>query len=124
MAGTRVVDASALAALVYGEPEGPAIGKRLEGATLVAPDLIILEMANVCLVKSRRDPPKADAYRAAFDLFLSMDIELVAVAGAETLDLALARGLTAYDAAYLWLAQDRGVELVTLDRQLLKASGH
>ena len=31
-------------------------------------------------------------------------------------------GLTTYDASYLWLARDLGVELVTLDRQLAEAA--
>ena len=38
------------------------------------------------------------------------------------LDLALATGLTAYDASYLWLSSHLGAELVTLDRQLARMS--
>lgn len=38
------------------------------------------------------------------------------------LEAAAATGLTAYDASYLWLARQLGVELVTLDRQLAKAA--
>ena len=30
-------------------------------------------------------------------------------------------GLTTYDASYLWLANDLGIELVTLDRRLATA---
>jgi predicted nucleic acid-binding protein len=48
---------------------------------------------------------------------------------AETLDvdqdavvrLAVQTGLTTYDASYLWLANDLGIELVTLDRRLATA---
>lgn len=32
-------------------------------------------------------------------------------------------GLTAYDAAYLWLTRELGAELVTLDRRLADAAG-
>jgi predicted nucleic acid-binding protein len=36
--------------------------------------------------------------------------------------LAIATELTAYDAAYLWLASTHDVELVTLDRELAAAA--
>ena len=38
--------------------------------------------------------------------------------------LALATGLTAYDASYLWLTRKLGAELVTLDQQLARADMH
>ena len=38
------------------------------------------------------------------------------------LDLAMARGLTAYDAAYLALARERGLPLATLDESLARAA--
>ena len=37
-------------------------------------------------------------------------------------DLAFATGLTVYDATDLWLARDLSVELVSLDRQLVRAA--
>ncbi len=40
----------------------------------------------------------------------------------EVVSLALATGLTAYDASYLWLARLLGAELVTLDRRLAAAA--
>jgi uncharacterized protein with PIN domain len=50
----KVVDASALAALLFAEPEADSIARRLEGARLVAPSLVDFELANVCLTKMRR----------------------------------------------------------------------
>lgn len=47
-----------------------------------------------------------------------MPIEIVEIDHADTLGLADASALTAYDAAYLWLARRLGGELVTLDRRL------
>jgi uncharacterized protein with PIN domain len=44
----KVVDASALAALLFGEPEGEAVAAQLDGARLVAPCLLGFELANVC----------------------------------------------------------------------------
>jgi len=39
------------------------------------------------------------------------------------IELALETGLTAYDAAYLWLAVAHGAELVTLDARLARVAG-
>jgi predicted nucleic acid-binding protein len=119
--GVKVVDASALAALLFAEPEAEAIAERLEGARLAAPSLLDFELANVCLIKMRRQPSQREALRAAFRLAHRLRVETVAVDHAATLDLAEATGLTAYDASYLWLARALGAELVTLDRKLAAA---
>lgn len=121
MTGIKVVDASALAALLFAEPEAEAIAGRLEGARLAAPSLLDFELANVCLIKIQRLPSQREALRAAFRLTHRLRVETVAVDQAATLDLAEARGLTAYDASYLWLTRALGAELVTLDRKLAAA---
>lgn len=117
----RVVDASALAALLFGEPEAEVVAERLGEARLVAPALIGFELANVCLIKSRRHPEKRAMLTAAFKLRGKLTLEEIAVDQDETLELATTTGLTAYDASYLWLARQLGAELVTLDTQLAKA---
>lgn len=117
----KVVDASALAALLFGEPEAEAVAERLGEARLLAPALIGFELANVCLIKSRRHPEKRAMLTAAFKLRGQLKLEEIAVDHDETLELATATGLTAYDASYLWLARQLGAELVTLDSQLAKA---
>ena len=117
----KVVDASAVAALLFGEPEAEAVAMRLADARLVAPALLRFELANVCLVKSRRYPERRPALRAAFELRDRLAVEEVAVDHQGALDLAAATGLSAYDASYLWLARRLDAELVTLDKQLAKA---
>ena len=118
----KVVDASALAALVFAEPEAGSIAQRLEGARLVAPSLVDFELANVCLTKMRRQPKNRDTLRAAFHLLHRLKVETVAVEHPAILDLAEPTGLTAYDASYLWVARSLNAELVTLDRKLAAAS--
>jgi predicted nucleic acid-binding protein len=119
----KVVDASALAALLFAEPEADSIAQRLEGARLVAPSLVDFELANVCLTKMRRQPKNRDALRAAFHLLHRLRVETVAADHPAILNLAEATGLTAaHDASYLWLARALGAELVTLDRKLAAAS--
>lgn len=118
----KVVDASAVAALLFGEPEAGAVAERLEGAQLLAPALLAFELANVCLVKARRYPMQREALLTAFRLRDRLRIEEVAVAHELALGLAAATGLTAYDASYLWVARRLGAELVTIDQQLEKAA--
>lgn len=117
----KVVDASALAALLFGEPEAEAVAVQLADARLIAPTLLRFELTNVCLVKMRRHPAQAPELKAAFRLRDRLAVEEVAVDQDETLDLAASTGLTAYDASYLWLARQLGAKLVTLDGQLAKA---
>jgi predicted nucleic acid-binding protein len=116
------VDASALAALLFAEPEAENIAKRLEGARLAAPSLLDFELANVCLTKMRRRPGDRDALRAAFRLAHRLRVDTVAVDHPAIVDLAEATGLSAYDASYLWLARALEAELVTLDRKLAAAA--
>jgi predicted nucleic acid-binding protein len=117
----KVVDASAIAAILFGEPEGEAVAARLTGARLVSPALLSFELANVCVIKSRRDPKQRAALTAAFRLHYTLGVEEIAVDYDSALELAVATGLTAYDASYLWLKQQLGAELVTLDRHLAHA---
>jgi predicted nucleic acid-binding protein len=117
----KVVDASALAALLFGEPEAEAVAEQLGDARLVAPALLDFELANVCLIKARRHPEQRPVLTAAFQLRGRLAVNAVAVDHDGALELAAATGLTAYDASYLWLARRLGAELVTLDKQLAKA---
>ena len=118
----KVVDASALAAMLFGEPTAAVIGAQLEGARLVAPALLGFEIANVCLTKVSRHPAQRAALRAAIDLFERMAIDIVAIDHRAAVATAEGLGLTSYNASYLWLAQQLGAELVTLDRKLAAAA--
>lgn len=122
MTATKVVDASALAALLFGEPEAEAIAGRLDGGRLVAPNLLAFELANVCLVKCRRHSGQRETLLAGLKLRGQLSVEEVAVDHGAVVELALESGLTAYDASYLWLARQLGAELVTLDKALDRAA--
>ena len=118
----KVVDASALGALLFGEPESAAMAARLKDAALVAPALLGFELASICLKKLRRHPKQRGALMAAFALRSQMSIDIVGVDHEAAVQLAEAANLTAYDASYLWLAHQLGAELVTLDAQLQAAA--
>src|SRR5690348_10616014 len=100
----KVVDASALASIVFKEPEREKIAHRLEGARLVAPILLGFEIVNACLTKLRRHPEHRASILEAFILQGGLTIEPVEVDHAAVLVLAEQFRLTGYDASYLWLA--------------------
>ena len=123
MTDVKVVDASALAAILFGEPGAEAIAAQIGEARLVAPALLGFELANVCLVKCRRHPEQRERLLAAFALRARFGVEEIAIEHAEALALADAAGLTVYGASYLWLARRLDVPLVTLDKMLARAVG-
>jgi predicted nucleic acid-binding protein len=118
---TIVVDASAMAAVLFDEEASGAVQQRIAMRTLVAPALLAVEIANVCVMRQRRYGEKVSA-ASTYAIFDGWNIGLLAVPHSEVVGLALATGLTAYDASYLWLARHLGCELVTLDRRLALAA--
>lgn len=115
-----VVDASAIAAVVFDEPEGaPVIASA--GNALIAPNLLRYELASVCATKLQREPRSAQIILSRYRLLAKLDIEF-AEPDWDTLPL-LARqwAISVYDAAYLQLALARKAPLVTLDARLAKA---
>jgi len=119
----KVVDASALGALVFGEPGAETIAKQLSRSSLVAPQLLWFELASIALKKAAKHPGLLEQIREAFRMAGRLAIEILSVDHLEVIDLAAQARLTTYDASYLWLARKTGGELVTSDKRLLKASG-
>jgi predicted nucleic acid-binding protein len=117
-----VVDASALGAVLFGEPEGPQVAEQLGNSALVTTTLFTYEIANICWKKLRRYPEKRAALLEGYSLLGSMEIEKVEVSGPEALLLADRENLTVYDASYLWLSRKLELELVTLDSDLNAAA--
>ena len=121
--GVKVVDASAVAAIMLDEAEAEDIARRLRGAMLIAPGLLGFEIANVCLTKLRRHPDLRDRILQALAIQGGLTIETAEVDHVGVVALADQLRLTGYDASYLWLAQRLNAELVTLDRRLARVAG-
>lgn len=118
----RVVDASALGALVFGEPKADEIAKSLTNVTMVAPSLLWYELASICLKKIKSHPAVSDQILKAFSLARHLAIRIMEVDHSEVVELARAMGMTTYDASYLWLVFHLRGELVTLDEKIRKAA--
>lgn len=116
-----VVDASAIASILFGEPEAPTIRAHCRGETLLAPQLIDFELASAAVKRIRRDPSREPWVLAMLGGLAVLPISRLAVPSGEVAALAGRTGLSAYDASYLWLAMSFDAELVTLDQKLLRA---
>ena len=120
-----VLDASALIELLLGTPRGLQVADLLEDATVSVhvPHLADVEVSHalrrLVTVKAISD---AMAGEAVDEL---QNLPLVRHGHDATLDRmwALRRNVSAYDAAYLALAEVLGATLVTCDRRLAKGSG-
>jgi predicted nucleic acid-binding protein len=118
-----VVDASALAALTFREPNTRNLAAEINNTTIHAPWLLKFELANVAMDKARQQPDATPEIFAALSLALdgSSDIVWHDVQATDVALMAHATGLSAYDASYLWLAGTLDADLVTLDKKLAAA---
>jgi predicted nucleic acid-binding protein len=114
----KVVDASAVSALLFGEPKAARVVDALQGFRLAAPVLLDYEVSSVCLKKIHLYPERRDALLSAYRLLSSLSVDRYGVDAEATMLLAEETGLSIYDASYLWLARVLRAELVTLDRRL------
>jgi predicted nucleic acid-binding protein len=112
------VKASALAALLFGEPDARGVAERLDGAASIAPALLDLELASVRVGTCRRHAAQHDLLRSGYQLRGLSDIGIVPVDHSDLLDVAARTGLTAYDSSCVWVARTSQAEPVTSDRQL------
>ncbi len=116
-----VVDCSALSAILFDEPARDDALARLAGRSLHAPNLLDHEIASVALKKRQLDWP-ADSLALALSDYTAYDLELHAVDVPAQYELAARYKLSAYDAAYLWLAAELRAPLATFDRKLATAA--
>lgn len=121
-----VVDASVVACWLMPDERHPIAGAayaRIAADSAVVPALLWFELRNLLIVNERRgrlDSVKtAQALRLVRALPIAID---TAVEEDALMRLARAHRLTVYDAAYLELAQRRGLPLATLDAALTIAA--
>lgn len=115
-----VVDCSALAGVLFQEPWHEQATERIQGRTLNAPYLLQAEVASVALKKHRQG--FAQVVTDGLAQYETLEIEFHRVAPAQALALALRYKLSAYDAAYLWLAAELKAPLATFDEKLAAAA--
>lgn len=117
-----VVDASVAAKWLVEEP-GSSLARRVlsSGATLLAPELIVAEIANVAWKKLGRNEISGEHALAMIRLLPRLLDGLAPLAPLAEAALTIARDLEhpAYDAFYLALAEREAAVLISDDQRLL-----
>jgi predicted nucleic acid-binding protein len=123
-----VVDSSVIVAAFSPDERSLKALLDLRAATaqgMLAPSLLMYELANVIVTKRRRGGLDADDHARLSAEVVNLPVDLVEPNGADSADLAMLAldlNLSAYDAAYVHLARQRGASLLTLDRRLADAA--
>lgn len=95
----------------------------LSDAQLVAPELLLAEVANLFRrLEARRVLPRVSAEQS-FERLRELPVRTIRFAPCATRIWQLRHNLTAYDAWYVTVAELHDVPLVTLDRRLASAHG-
>ncbi len=115
-----VVDCSVIAGLIFQEHWQAEAQARIADRSLHAPHLLDAEVAQVALKKHRSGATEL----AAMGLVEYSDMIIIThpVKAVESFDLATRYNLSAYDAAYLWLAAKLKAPLATFDAKLGEAA--
>ncbi|WP_394764429.1 type II toxin-antitoxin system VapC family toxin [Phenylobacterium sp.] len=121
-----VVDASAALEVLLRGPAADALEARLfaPGETLHAPHLIDLEVAQVLRRHTLAGRMTAGRAGEALDIWQAFTLRRWPHAALLPRAWALRETLTAYDAAYIALAEALDSPLLTTDAKLARAAGH
>lgn len=92
----------------------------MDGQILHAPHLLNLEITSVALKKHKQG--QIQIAQDGLAAFAQLRVTLHAVPPEQVLVLAIRYQLSAYDAAYLWLAAGLKTRLATFDQHLIKAA--
>jgi predicted nucleic acid-binding protein len=111
-----VVDCSVVASVLFDELDRDAAASALAGRELFAPELLADEFVSVAIKKSRHGLD--EVVRQALVDFAALELTRCRCDVHAQWRLALEHDLTAYDAAYLWLAAELGAPLATFDERL------
>lgn len=124
MTSVLVVDSSALVALLAdGGDAGTWVASAVEGADPAAPELVCFEVANVLRRQELRGHLTAAEASLAHQDLLDLPLQLWPYLPLAPRTWQLRRSVSAYDAAYVALAEMLEAPLVTLDLRLARACG-
>lgn len=116
MRAPLVVDCSVLAAVLFDEQSRDVAAEALTGKDLFSPEVLADELVSVA-VKKARHGLEAVVRQALFD-FCELELTRCRVDVHAQWRLAIEYDVSAYDAAYLWLAAELGAPLATFDERL------
>lgn len=119
-----VLDSSALVALLTdGGSVGDWVAERVNGVTPAAPHLAVFEAANILRRQQLRGASDATGATLAHQDLLALRLQLWPYSSVAARAWQLRDNITAYDAAYVALAEFLEAPLVTLAHRLERANG-
>ncbi len=119
----RIVDASAVGAVLFVERDADWVNEQTVGMDLVAPGLLSFEIGNICWKRMQRAESDFDSLMVIWMAWnTSSPVRFIQPDPVQTLRLAHETGLTFYDASYVRLAQEHAAELISLDAKLVRVA--
>lgn len=115
---TLVVDASAVAEILFGTRAGRRVAALIDGHELIAPQHLTAEVASVIRGWSLSGQITDEQALRAFREFDALGIEQMPMMSMLTTVYALRHNISAYDAMYVVLARAAQCSLLTLDARL------
>jgi len=123
MPGNLVVDASVIAKFYFPEADSESARSLLfSGVGIVVPDFLFIEIASIAAKYTRRgwssEERAADAVSAVREL-VDQSVPMALLAD-RAFHFAVQHGFSAYDGAYVALAEMEGLAMVTADERLVR----
>jgi predicted nucleic acid-binding protein len=117
----RIVDASAVGAVLLVEPEADWVNAQTDGEDLYASPVLPFEVGNIFWKRLRSPAADIEVLMAIWSAWTeALPLRLMLSDAPSVLRLAHRTGLTFYDASYLQLALDLDGDLISLDKRLLR----
>jgi predicted nucleic acid-binding protein len=117
-----VVDASVLIAVIVNEIEKERLVAITQEAELIAPMSVHWEIGNAFSSLLKRGRITLEQALQAIDMYLKIPVRFVEVELTNSLELAGALGIYAYDAYLVRCAEKYRLPLLTLDKRLVQAA--
>jgi predicted nucleic acid-binding protein len=117
-----VVDASAVIAVIANEPKRDTLIELTRGADLIAPHSVHWEIGNAFSAMLKRKRATVEQVLASAAAYRQIPIRYVDVELEESLRIADALGIYAYDAYLIRCAQKYDAPLLTLDRSIVECA--
>jgi len=117
-----LLDASAIMAIILGDPSSAKVVKMTVNTVIISPEVISFEIGNALVNLLKRKKILKEEILEAYKVFASIPIRSVKVDIEKALKISCEYKISAYDAYYLETALRLKLPLLTFDEQMIKTS--
>jgi predicted nucleic acid-binding protein len=111
----RLVDASAIIAVIGEEPDGSKVIEITKGSIIVFPYVVQIEILNALTRMMRKKTITKEGMLKALHSFQQLPIEFMNIDSDRVIEIAWNYKIYAYEACYLEVAQRLNLSLITFD---------